>query len=88
MTNSSKRLLEDKAFMDKINFLIANNRPIPVSHCNNCHGTIYKLNHWYECPNCGSTSTQYGGCYSSMTGESSHEWVDKCNQSKDYLNNK
>ena len=23
--------------MDKINFLIANNLPIPVSHCNNCH---------------------------------------------------
>ena len=79
---------ESKAFMDKINFLIANNLPIPVSHCNNCHDRIYKLGYWYECPNCGTVADHYTGIQTVGSGKSSREWVHKCNQSKDYLNNK
>ena len=78
--------------INKITYLMSNNLPIPIMSCNNCKGIVYKLDEWYECPNCGSSCTQYSTGY---IDKYSHElearrveWVDKCNQSKAYLSNK
>lgn len=59
--------------------------PIPVLHCDNCQGTIYKKESIFKCPTCGAESTQYGGLYTHNlyeTKEGDSVWVDLCNKSK------
>ncbi len=56
--------------------------PIPVQRCGYCEGTIYRKDHWFQCPTCGCLSTEWGGMFpitpSGERGGACQEWIDEC----------
>jgi hypothetical protein len=58
--------------------------PVPLSPCNNCHGTIYKKDDWFQCPSCGALSTKYGGLFT-HGGTASQEWIDSCKAADQFI---
>ena len=68
--------------------------PIPIKECDSCDGTIFRRGVWFQCPDCGAMSTQYGGCYpwipfpgdKSKEWDKEGEWAKLCKQGRARLN--
>ena len=77
--------------LEKIDHLISQNNPIPTMQCQSCEGTIFRVDTWFECPDCGCKSTEFGGVfpYLSLNGESysNPEYKKACEESLNYLSN-
>lgn len=57
--------------------------PIPVCTCEACGKTMWKEGHWFQCPDCGALSTQYGGTFTHC--KASDEWKKSCATAKEYI---
>ena len=44
-----------------------NKTPICVKQCNNCGGSIWRQDQWFQCIKCGALSTAYGGLFTHVT---------------------
>ncbi len=55
--------------------------PTPNQQCGNCHNTIYRQGDWFQCPDCGALSTQFGGLFT-HAGRASDVWIADCSRSK------
>ncbi len=71
--------------------IVAAGLPIRITQCRLCEtGTIYRKDHWFQCPSCGALSTTFGGCFEniSLYGGSvgaSDEWKELCAKSDQML---
>lgn len=76
-------------FSQKIDILISQNKPIPITQCQGCMGTIFRVGGWFQCPDCGGKTTGYGGYFPfmSMDGEKyrDDEYKNQCEESLLFL---
>lgn len=56
--------------------LEAEGLPIPAQQCDNCGETIWRWGTWFQCPNCGAQTTEYGGLFTH--NQASEEWRANC----------
>ncbi len=79
--------------MEQIEYsaIIAAGLPVRIMQCQQCGtGTIYRKDHWFQCPSCGALSTAFGGCFKNLSpyGGSvgaSEEWKELCAKSDEML---
>jgi len=69
---------------------MSNRRIVPVRHCDNCGGTIWREGNWFQCSGCGALSTPFGGIYPNYGSDmkempTSEEFVKRVNKAKETL---
>ena len=53
-------LLAGKGRLDRMSV------PVPVMPCQTCGGTIWRQDKWFQCPDCGEKSTEWGGHFPAL----------------------
>jgi len=57
--------------------------PLPIERCDNCNGTIWRQDNLFQCPDCGTLSTAFGGTFSGLS-KPSKDFVDSVNKVRHY----
>lgn len=47
--------------------LLTGNEPQEISDCIGCGGKIWRLGNYYQCPDCGGRSSEFGGFFPAIT---------------------
>lgn len=61
--HSDELLDRTRKFFAVCDELIERDLPVPVSRCKSCNSTIWRHNNRFQCVDCGSLSTEYGGIF-------------------------
>ena len=59
--------------------------PIPLTSCQCCGKTMFMLGEQRQCPECGASTTAFGGCFPFLTPDGSkynrnNEWAKLCDK--------